>query len=62
MHPLANTFVTLYESPDEKDCIELHIEDGAELRFSQTPEDYLPSTPKRRGSKNAGAWISIGEA
>lgn len=32
--------------------IELHLEEGAELRFSQTPEDYLPVVLIQRG----GVW------
>ncbi len=32
--------------------IELHLEEGAEVRFSQTPEDYLPVVLSQRG----GAW------
>lgn len=35
-----------------KDRIELHLETGAELRFSQNPEDYLPVVLVERG----GAW------
>jgi len=35
-----------------KDRIELHLEEGAELRFSQNPEDYLPVVFMQRG----GAW------
>lgn len=35
-----------------KDRIELHLEEGAELRFSQNPDDYLPVVFMQRG----GAW------
>ncbi len=35
-----------------KDRIELHLEEGAELRFSQDPENYLPVVIMQRG----GAW------
>lgn len=35
-----------------KDRIELHLEEGAELRFSQNPDDYLPVVFTQRG----GAW------
>ncbi len=32
-----------------KDRIELHLEEGAEIRFSQNPEDYLPVVLAQRG-------------
>ena len=35
-----------------KDRIELHLQEGAELRFSQNPDDYLPVVLMQRG----GAW------
>lgn len=32
-----------------RDGIELHLEEGAEIRFSQNPEDYLPTVLAQRG-------------